>query len=100
MINVVVLQNRMDLLKGDPGSSNETCVTSNLHGNEEIDIEAERVSDMTEEEEREPRTIPVIKKEPKVSDVAVVSITHILCRLYPELPAPISVCPFETKISL
>jgi hypothetical protein len=100
VINVVVLQNPRDLLKCELGSSNETCETSVLDGNDVIDTEAEMVSDMTEEEEREPRTIPVIKKEPKVSDVAVVSITHILCRLYPELPAPISVCPFETKISL
>ena len=83
MINVVVLQNRMDLLKGDPGSSNETCVTSILDGNEVIDAKAEMFSDMTEEEDREPRAIAVIKTEPKVSVVPMVSVTGISYRLYP-----------------
>ena len=40
VISVVVLQNRMALLKGEAGSSNETFVSSILHGNEEIGIEA------------------------------------------------------------
>ena len=42
MIGVVVLQNSMDLLKGEFVSSNETCVTSTLDGNEVTSIEAER----------------------------------------------------------
>jgi hypothetical protein len=73
----MVLQNRMDLLKVEPGSSNETCVTSILDGKEETGIEAEVVSSMTEEEDREPRAIPVIKIEPTVSVVPVVSVSHI-----------------------
>jgi len=100
VINVVVLQNPMDLLKCELGSSNETCETSVLDGNDVIDTEAEMVSDMTEEEDRGPRRTPVIKAELKVSVVSVVSVTHISYRLYPELPVPISVCPCETKISL
>jgi hypothetical protein len=51
----------MDLHKGEPGSSNKTCVTSILDGSEVIDIEAEIVSSMTEEGYQEPRTILVIK---------------------------------------
>jgi hypothetical protein len=90
----------MDLLKGEPGSSNKTCVTSNIDGNEVIGIEAEKVSNMAEVEEGVPRTIPVIKTEPKVSVLPVVSVTHISYRLYPELPAPISMCPCEKKLSL
>jgi len=90
----------MDLLKGECGSSNETCVKSVVVGNEEIDVEAERVSDMTEEDDVESTTIAVIKTEPKVSVVPVVSVTHISYRLNPELPAAISVCPCETRISL
>jgi hypothetical protein len=67
----------MDLLRGEPGSSNESCVTSVLDGNEEIDIEAERVSSMTEEEDRESLIVPVIKTEFIVSHVPVVCVMHI-----------------------
>ena len=88
MISVVVLQNNMDLLKGEPGSSNDTCVTSVVDGYEAIGIEAEMVSSMTEEEDQEPRTIPVIKTEPKVSCMAVLNVTDVSYRLYPELPDP------------
>ena len=100
MISVVVLQNCMDLLKGEPGSSNETCVSCAVNGNEENGLEAGMVSNMTEEEEGLPTTIPVIKTEPKVRGVPVVSVMDISCRLYPELPVPISVGPCETKMSL
>ena len=100
MINVVVLQNCIDLLKVELGTSNKTCVSSTLDGNEVNGTEAEKVSNMAEEEEGVPRTIPVIKTEPKVSCVPVVSVTHISCRLYPELPAPISVYPCEIKLSI
>jgi len=77
----------MDLLRGEPGSSDKTCLTSNLDGNEVIGIEAEMVSNMTEEEDREPRTVLVIKTEPEVSGVPVVSVIHISYRPYAELPA-------------
>jgi len=72
----------MDLLKGEPGSSNKTCITSILHGNES-DIEAEIISSMTEEGDGESVTVPVIKTEFIVSVVPVVSVTHISYRLYP-----------------
>ena len=100
MISVVVLQNRMDLLKGELGSSNKTCVSSAVNGNEVMGTEAEMFSSMTEEEDREPRTVPVIKTEPEVSGVPVVSVMDISYSLYPEFPVPISVCPCETKMSL
>ena len=97
MISVVVLQNHMDLLKGELGSSNKTCVTSTLDGNTVTSIEVERVSHVTEEEDQEPTTIPAIKTESNESCVPVVSVTQISYRLYPELPAPVSLC-CETKI--
>jgi hypothetical protein len=100
VINVVVLQNGMDLLTGEPGSSNKTCVTSIVDGSKGIDMEAEMVPNMTEEEYQEPRTIPVIKTEPEVSGMVVVSVTDVCYKLYVHLPDPISVCPCETKISL
>jgi hypothetical protein len=92
VINVLVLQNSKDLLKGEVGSSSMMCGTSTLHRNEVNGTEAERVLDITEEDQ-DPTTITVIKTEPSVSCVPVVSVTHISCRLYPELPARISVCP-------
>ena len=42
MISVVVLQNGMELLNSEPGSSNETRVTSTVDGKEVTGIEAER----------------------------------------------------------
>jgi hypothetical protein len=90
----------MDLQKDEPGFSNETCVTSILDGNEVIGTEAEMFSSMTEEEDREPRTVPVIKTEPEVSVVPVVSVMDISYGLYPELPVPISAVPCETKMSI
>ena len=78
MISVVVLQNQMDLLRGELGSCSET-------------------SDITEEDDQERMTIPVIKTEPKVGCVCG-ECMHISYRLYPELPAPLSVCTCETKI--
>ena len=97
MISVVVLQKSMDLLNSEPGSSNESCVTSALDGNEFIGIEAGRVSDISEKADQE-TTVPAIKAEPNVSGVPLVSVTHISYRLCTELPVPISVCPCESKI--
>ena len=92
MISVVVLQNGMDLVKGELGSSNKTCVTCTVDGNTVASIEAERVSSVTEEEDQEPMTIPVIKTEPNEHCVPVVSVTQISYGLYPELTSPTSVC--------
>ena len=77
MISVVVLQNGMDLLNGELGSSNETQVTSTVDGKEVTGIEAERVSDISEVADQEAVTISAIKTEPNVSCVPVVSVTHI-----------------------
>jgi hypothetical protein len=75
---MVVLQNQMDLLRGELGSCSETI-------------------DIKEEDEQERMTVPVTKTEPKVSCV-LGECMHISCRLYPELSAPLSVCTCETKI--
>ena len=92
MISVVVLQNHMDFLKGELGSCSETCEMSTYDGNEVTGIKVERFNDITEEAEQKPTTVPVIKTEPKVSCVCG-ECMDISCRLYPELPGPISVCP-------
>ena len=85
MISVVVLQNRMDLLQSEPGSYNKTCVTCTLDGNEVFGVEAERVSEVADQETM---TIPVLKKEPNVSCVPVVSVMHISYRLYADMACP------------
>jgi uncharacterized protein YcfL len=79
-------------LKGELGSCSKTCSTSTVDGNEAISIEAERVLDITEEEDQQATTSTVMKTE--------VSDTHISYRLYPELLVRVSVCPCETKILL
>jgi len=76
VISVVVLQNNMDLLYSGLGSSNKTRVTSSVDGKEVTGIEAERVSDVSEVADQE-TTFPVMKTEPNVSCVPVVSVTHI-----------------------
>jgi len=87
----------MDFLQVELSPCSETSVTSTHGGNEFTGIKVERVTDVTDEEDQDPTTIPVMKKEPKVSCRCVVSVRHISYRLYPELPATISVCPCNTK---
>jgi len=77
MISVVVLQNGMDLLRGELGSSTETCVASTVVGKVVTGVEAERVC-IKKEEDQEPTTVPEIKVEPKVSCVPVVSVCTFL----------------------
>ena len=100
MISVVVLQNSKDLLKGEVGSSSKRYATSTVDGNEAFGVEAERGLDITEGEDQEAMPITVIKTEPNVSCVPLVSVTHISYSLYPELGANVSVCPCETNILL
>jgi hypothetical protein len=88
----------MDLLQGDPGSCDESFGTCTLGGYEVIGIEAESLSHVIDKDDQEPMTIPAIKTEPNVRCVHVVSVTHVSYRLYTDLGAPISKCPFETKI--
>jgi hypothetical protein len=94
---MLVLQNTMDLLKGEVGSCSETCVMSAHDGDDVAGIKIERISDMTKEEDQEPTTVAVIKTESEVNCMSVVSVTHISYGLYPELPAPKSAFPCETK---
>ena len=82
MISVVVLQNGMDLQKGECCSSCDTCVISTLDGNQVTGRKAERVSSVKEEEDQESMTIPEIKTEPKVSGVpfkGFITCAYILC---------------------
>jgi hypothetical protein len=53
----------MDIVKAELSSSSWTG------GNEVIGVEAERVTDIKEEEDQEATTVPFIKTEPKVTAV-------------------------------
>jgi hypothetical protein len=82
VINVVVLQNGMDLRKGERGSCSDTCVISTVDGNQVTGVEAETVSSVTEEKEEEPKKIPKLKMEPKVSGVpfkGFITFVYTLC---------------------
>jgi hypothetical protein len=59
----------MELVKGELGSYSESSVTSTVDGSEMIGMEAERVTDIKEEEDQEPIAVPVIKTEPEVTGV-------------------------------
>ena len=93
MINLVVLQERVDLVKSEPGCSNESCIPSTHDGNGVIGTEEEMMSDFTEAVNQETTTIPPTKKDTNVSCVPLVNVKHISCRLYKHLPAPIKVSP-------
>jgi hypothetical protein len=82
VISVVVLQNGMDVRKGERGSCSDTCVISTVDGNQVNGIEAERVSIVTEEEDQESTTIEKIKTEPSVSVVpfkGFITCVYVLC---------------------
>jgi hypothetical protein len=96
VINVVVLQNSKDLLKGELGSCSKTCTTSTVDGNEAIGIEAERVLDILEGNNQQTTTFTVIKIEQNVSCVPVFTVTHISYKLYPGLPVYQSVLVIQT----
>jgi hypothetical protein len=73
----MVLQDSLNLLNGELGSSSGTGVTSTVEGDEVVGTEGERVSDMSEVADQEPVTVPAIKTEPNVTCVSVVSVMHI-----------------------
>jgi hypothetical protein len=100
VIGVVVLQNGMDLVNGELSSCSGTGVTSNIDGNMLTGLELERVTDISELAHQEPTTIPVLRTEPNISCVPVVSVMDISYRLYPVLHDHISVCPCETNVYL
>jgi hypothetical protein len=77
---VVVLQDSLDFLDGEVGSSGRTGVTSAVERNGVPSIEAERVSHVSEVADQEPMTVPETQTEHSVSCVSVVLRTfHIGC---------------------
>jgi hypothetical protein len=63
---VVVLQNCVGLIRGEPDSGSEACVTTLDDGTEEGSLEVEESVDI-KEENPEPINFPPIETEPEVS---------------------------------
>jgi len=65
--SLMVLQSHMDVLKDEPGSCDEACVTSSDDGTQVIDIKVEEDSDVKEENDSEQIKSPVTWTESEVS---------------------------------
>ena len=67
--SLMVLQSHMDVLKDEPGSCDEACVTSSDDGSQVIDIKVEEDSDVKEDDGPELVTSPLTEAEHEVSHV-------------------------------
>jgi hypothetical protein len=67
--SLMVLQSHMDILKDEPGSCDETSVTSSDDGSQVIGIKVEEDNDMKEEDGPELVTSPLTEAEHEVSHV-------------------------------
>jgi hypothetical protein len=74
--SMLVLQDCVDLLTAVPDSCSGTCLSPDDR-NEFTSIKVEEVSYITEEEGLEPMKSAVIKAEPEVRCMSVLSVVHI-----------------------
>jgi hypothetical protein len=65
--SVKVLQSHVDVLKGEPGSCDEACVTSSDVGGQVIDIKIEGDIDVKEENDSERMESPAVETASEVS---------------------------------
>jgi len=65
MICVVVLQNCMGFVEGEPGYCNQTCVMCDVDGADEVSIKVEEAIDI-KDEIPEATSVPSIKSEHEV----------------------------------
>jgi hypothetical protein len=63
---ILVLQTCMDLLKVEPGSYSETCLTSSHDGSQVLSMNVEKVTNVQEEDDPLLISLPVIKTEHEV----------------------------------
>jgi hypothetical protein len=87
----------MDLMNDELGSSNETSVTATRNGNEAIGVEAERLSDVSDQE----MTIPATKTETNTS-IASTNISGFNIPLPPgtnQHPRAHRTHPYKTRSS-
>ena len=73
-----ILQNYVDILRGEHGLCTETCSTSSAEGNQFLFVNVDEVTDIKEEDDPELTTSPVIWAESAVSLKSVCfHFTHI-----------------------
>jgi hypothetical protein len=65
--SMMVLQDCMDVVKGDPGSCNEACSESSDDGNQVYGLKIEEDTDIKEEDDSEQINCPVTGTESEVS---------------------------------
>jgi hypothetical protein len=87
----VVFQSGMDRVNGEVGSCTGTGVTATVVGKEVTGVEREGVT-VVKEEDQEPTTIPVIKMEPDVSCVSVMSTLSVWCARCVSVVSTLCVC--------
>jgi hypothetical protein len=85
ILSVVMLQNCMGLIKDEPGSDSEACVTALDDGTEEGNIKVEETLDI-KEENSEGLTCPTMEAKPEVSVWACVCSSNGSCFLDHLLP--------------
>jgi len=71
----MVLQKGVDLLQGETGLYNETCVVESYDGNQVIDIKVEEVPYIKEEDDPESVSSPDIKIGHEVSIMPVCPVS-------------------------
>jgi hypothetical protein len=90
----------MDLLKEEFAFNSKRYPASIANGNDANGTKTGRILDITGEWEKDKTTTTPIKTGTNVSCLPVLSVTHISYRLYPELPACVSISPCETNALL
>jgi hypothetical protein len=83
--SVVVLQNCMGLIKDEPDSGSEACVTALDDGKEEGNVKVEETLDI-KDDNLEELTSPTVEAEPEVSVWACVWGSNGSCFLDHSLP--------------
>ena len=76
----MVLQKGVDLLQGETGLYNETCVAESYGGNQVIDIKDEEVPYIKEEDDPESVSSPDVKIGHEVSFMPVCPVSSIAVR--------------------
>jgi hypothetical protein len=79
----MVLQNHMDIPKGEPGSCDEACVTSSDDGNQVNDIKVEEDGDVKDDNDSEQIKSSITRTKSEVSCMFCVQhyghATNIMC---------------------
>jgi len=77
-MSTAILQNCVDILRGEHSLCTETCLSPSAEGNQFLFVNVDEVADIKEEDDPELTTSPVVRAEPAVSLKSVYfHFTHI-----------------------